>query len=258
MMFPAALALLMTQNHAQAAWTPAVAVVAPNAVVDTILEIKLDPDWHTYWWNAGDNGAPPQFKWTLPTGWKLVGTSLGVPEIIELDGMTSYGYENVMPVLAQFKAPAAPGRHTLRGTITVLVCESVCRAETLNVSTTVEVRPNPPASPRRALPVIPRSVAGWRASAALRTDRIELDVRGTVPDGLDLSKVQFLAETKNAMDYASGATVTAIDGGLRVSFAKSPFWQSNLRELRGLLIAPTGTKWPNGVNAAVVQASISQ
>jgi thiol:disulfide interchange protein DsbD len=257
MMFSAALAAIAMQNHAQASWTPALPAVAPNAVVDTVLEIKLDPDWHTYWWNAGDNGAPPQFKWNLPAGWKLVGTHLGVPEIIELDGMISYGYEHVMPVLAQFKAPATPGKHMLRATVTVLVCESVCRAETLTVSTAVNVQANPPAATKRPLPAIPRRVEGWQTSSALRGDRLEIDVRGNVPAGIDLQKVRFMAETKNAMDYAAGATITPISGGLRISLVKSPFWQPNTRDVRGILIAPPDVKWPNGVNAAVIQSSIS-
>src|SRR5215210_652509 len=32
------------------------------------LQIVHQPEWHTYWKNAGDSGLPTQVQWTLPAG----------------------------------------------------------------------------------------------------------------------------------------------------------------------------------------------
>jgi hypothetical protein len=34
------------------------------------LKLAHEPDWHTYWKNAGDSGLPTELQWQLPSGWR--------------------------------------------------------------------------------------------------------------------------------------------------------------------------------------------
>ena len=42
--------------------------VAPGQTVWVGLQIRHQPQWHTYWKNAGDSGLPTTLQWTLPAG----------------------------------------------------------------------------------------------------------------------------------------------------------------------------------------------
>ena len=42
--------------------------VAPGAPVWVGLQLAHQPEWHTYWKNAGDSGLPTTLSWTLPPG----------------------------------------------------------------------------------------------------------------------------------------------------------------------------------------------
>ena len=42
--------------------------VTPGAPVWVGLQIAHQPEWHTYWKNAGDSGLPTEMTWTLPAG----------------------------------------------------------------------------------------------------------------------------------------------------------------------------------------------
>ena len=42
--------------------------LTPGATVWLGLQIAHQPEWHTYWKNAGDSGLPTELRWTLPAG----------------------------------------------------------------------------------------------------------------------------------------------------------------------------------------------
>ena len=40
----------------------------PGDTVWAGVDLKMDPDWHTYWKNSGDAGLPTTIAWQLPSG----------------------------------------------------------------------------------------------------------------------------------------------------------------------------------------------
>jgi len=40
----------------------------PGKTVWVGLQLTHQPEWHTYWKNAGDSGLPTVLEWTLPPG----------------------------------------------------------------------------------------------------------------------------------------------------------------------------------------------
>ncbi|WP_205736806.1 thioredoxin family protein [Acidovorax cavernicola] len=70
--------------------------VTPGAPVWVGLQITHQPEWHTYWKNAGDSGLPTELKWTLPAGVSTGEIAWPVPKKIPVGTLANYGYENTV------------------------------------------------------------------------------------------------------------------------------------------------------------------
>ncbi|MET3495516.1 thiol:disulfide interchange protein DsbD [Variovorax boronicumulans] len=89
--------------------------VSPGAQVWVGLQIAHQPEWHTYWKNAGDSGLPTELAWTLPAGVSTGDIAWPVPEKIPVGNLANYGYENtvLLPVPLEvstlYRPPVALG-----------------------------------------------------------------------------------------------------------------------------------------------------
>ncbi|MFM9926082.1 thioredoxin family protein [Variovorax sp. H27-G14] len=89
--------------------------VTPGAPVWVGLQITHQPEWHTYWKNAGDSGLPTELTWTLPPGVSTGEIAWPVPEKIAVGTLANYGYENtvLLPVPLEvstlYKPPVSLG-----------------------------------------------------------------------------------------------------------------------------------------------------
>ena len=59
-----------------ASFVPERKAVAPGQPVTVALREAIRKEWHTYWVNPGDSGAPTEIKWHLPPGWEA-GSKIG-------------------------------------------------------------------------------------------------------------------------------------------------------------------------------------
>ena len=84
--------------------------VGPGATVWLGLQIAHQPEWHTYWKNAGDSGLPTELQWTLPAGLAAGDIAWPVPKKIAIGTLANYGYENT--VLLPVPLTVAPGSVT--------------------------------------------------------------------------------------------------------------------------------------------------
>jgi thiol:disulfide interchange protein len=63
--------------------------------VTVALRFELEPGWHLYWVNPGENGQAPSFRWQLPQGWRLGSTQAPRPQKIWTSGILNYGHQAV-------------------------------------------------------------------------------------------------------------------------------------------------------------------
>lgn len=112
--------------------------VSPGAPVWVGLRIAHQPDWHTYWKNAGDSGLPTELAWTLPAGISAGDIAWPVPKKIPIGTLANYGYEGTvllpvpLAVAADFRPPAAltgPQTIIVRLKASWLVCRQECIPE---------------------------------------------------------------------------------------------------------------------------------
>src|SRR5215471_13196208 len=90
-------------SPARAAHTQARFILPPAAKAgDTVLvgvQMKMEPDWHTYWKNPGESGQATEIKWTLPVGVTAGEIQWPLPYKIPPADVVTYGYEHEVVLL---------------------------------------------------------------------------------------------------------------------------------------------------------------
>ncbi len=89
--------------------------------VRLLLDVKLDPDWKTYWRSPGAGGLAPEIKWNSPdiqTQWNWP-----VPQWFDVAGISTQGYKNSVsfPIVLKGQIP-----QQLSGVLTLSSCSNVC------------------------------------------------------------------------------------------------------------------------------------
>ncbi len=121
--------------------------VTPGGKVTVALRELIRENWHTYWVNPGDSGAPTIINWQLPEGWTAAAPQFPYPERIPVGPLMNFGYENEVVLLSEITAPAnaAPGQTvTLEADVMWLVCSDVCIPEEAHLSLPLPVAADAP------------------------------------------------------------------------------------------------------------------
>jgi len=107
--------------------------VAPGATVWLGLKITHQPEWHTYWKNAGDSGLPTELRWTLPAGLSAGEVDWPTPRKIPIGNLANYGYEDTVllpvPVTVAADFAAGPSPVPVKLSASWLVCRKECIPE---------------------------------------------------------------------------------------------------------------------------------
>ena len=107
------------------AWAPD--GVAAGTQVWVGLQIAHQPDWHTYWKNAGDSGLPTMLDWQLPAGITAGSIAWPTPKKIPIGTLANYGYEGT--VLLPVPLTVAPNFSASQLDVTLKAAWLVCRKE---------------------------------------------------------------------------------------------------------------------------------
>lgn len=108
--------------------------IAPDRPLELGLRLEHQPEWHTYWKNAGDSGLPTQLDWQLPAGMQAQAIAWPTPQQIRVGDMLNYGYEGevLLPVPVHVTPDFQPnpdGTVDIRLNASWLVCRVECIPE---------------------------------------------------------------------------------------------------------------------------------
>lgn len=150
------------------------------------LRLTLAPGWHTYWRAPGDAGIPPSFDWSDSANLKAVKIHWPVPQMFDLGGMRSIGYENTLVLPLELTPKAAGTSIALHGKVALGVCHDICLPATLEVSAELSGRGAKDPAIARALAAGPESAARAGLTRAVCTvapssDGLRLTARLTLP-----------------------------------------------------------------------------
>ncbi len=106
---------------------------AGQAVHVAALELRLAPEWKTYWRAPGSGGIPPEFDWTGSQNVASVQFSWPKPQIFDVGGITSIGYHDslVLPFEVTPQDPNLP--IILQAKINLGICKDICVPVDLNL-----------------------------------------------------------------------------------------------------------------------------
>jgi len=95
------------------------------------LQIRHQPQWHTYWKNPGDSGLPTTLQWTLPAGVVAGDIAWPTPHRIAIGSLANYGFDGtvLLPVpltIDKSFQPPASGMLDIRLNASWLVCRQEC------------------------------------------------------------------------------------------------------------------------------------
>jgi thiol:disulfide interchange protein DsbD len=105
--------------------------IAAGKTVWVGLQIAHQPQWHTYWKNAGDSGLPTQLNWSLPAGVSAGDIAWPTPQKINIGSLSNFGYEGtvLLPVpltIAKGFAGAVADSLEVKLAASWLVCKQEC------------------------------------------------------------------------------------------------------------------------------------
>ncbi|MDO8287053.1 MAG: protein-disulfide reductase DsbD family protein [Rhodoferax sp.] len=173
------------------------------------LQIRHQPQWHTYWKNPGDSGLPTILQWTLPTGVVAGDIAWPTPHRIAIGNLANYGFDGtvLLPVpltIDKSFQPPASGALDIRLTASWLVCRQECIPQEGNFALSVPVQGSTAShgadfDAARAASPLPLSGS---AQAVVSGDALVLTVNG-LPANWNGRALQAFPETPNVTEPVS-------------------------------------------------------
>jgi len=113
----------------------------PGEIVWAGVDMKMDPDWHTYWKNSGEAGLPTKIKWTLPPGITAGDIQWPLPDKFPPVEVTTYGYKNETMLLVPLTIASnvAAGPIDLKANVSWLECKDECIPANQDVEATLTI-----------------------------------------------------------------------------------------------------------------------
>lgn len=144
------------------------------------LQLRLKPDWKTYWRAPGDAGIPPHFDWSGSQNVKSVRFHWPAPKVFSTNGMRSVGYAGdlMLPIEIVPHDPKLPVH--LKAQIDLGICKDICIPASLSLSTELPLQGKEDGAIRAAL----RAAPATAQAAGLRKITCQLQ---PIRDGLRLT-----------------------------------------------------------------------
>ena len=199
------------------------------------LQIRHQPQWHTYWKNPGDSGLPTMLQWVLPAGVAAGDIAWPTPHRIAIGNLANYGYDGtvLLPVpltIDKSFQPSASGTFDIRLSASWLVCRQECIPQEGNFALSVPAQGSTAShgadfDATRA--ASPQPLTG-SAQAAVSGDALILTVSG-LPAHWNGRALQAFPETPNVTEpVSSPQTADAVASGAKAPKPGTQAWNGRV------------------------------
>jgi len=243
-------AQVVSRPHVTAELVSELDAIAPGTTWLVALRLVTEPEWHSYWRNAGDSGSPPSLDWTLPAGFRAGEILWPVPRRVPEPPLAVYGYEGEALFLTEIEAPRdlTPGRTvSLAVHADWVVCRVECIAGDADLTRRVSVAagantPDPRWSEplRAAHSKLPRPMPAFRASAFPTATGYRLSVAPAAGWDRPLDGVLFFPAANGVLDHAAPQPLARSGAAFTLTLTRSEYASSPASRLTGLLVSPAG------------------
>lgn len=240
--------------------------IKPGAKFCVAVRLMMDEGWHTYWKNPGDSGLPTSIEWTLPEGFIADDILWPFPQFFETSDIVGFGYEGEVCLLIDIKAPSALKTGSivrLSASVEWLACKEECvpgRSELAIEMPVKERSPEPDtrwaehfANTRKNLPAV---LTQWKISAALKRDKISIQI---LPTGLfdrQMTDIVFFPEQEKLVEYSEPQSIQKIEDGYSIEIQRSKAATKVPSRLKGVLYTPQGWDTSAELRALLVDVSL--
>ncbi len=231
----------------------------PAQSITVALRMTMDEHWHVYWRNPGDSGFTPEIEWTLPEGFEAQDIQWPYPERINIESLTSYGYEGEVYLTSKILTP----RHlnpntpyTVKAHVKWLACKIECVPGGANLFLTLPATISEPIKnsqwPNDLKSFLPVKEHGWQ----LNFENHEFDYRLKLipPEGefVNLESVYFYPYQNDVIDHAAKQVLTRFtDGHYSLHVKRSDLAKESVDMLEGIIEAKSG--WGRGVSSLAIE-----
>jgi thiol:disulfide interchange protein DsbD len=127
--------------HTQARLILSADTARPGDTVLAGVDMKMEPDWHTYWKNPGEAGMATKIEWQLPSGVTAGEIQWPLPEKLPPAEVTTYGYNDEVMLIVPLKLAAdlKPGPLDLKAHVSWLECKEACIPGNADVQATLNI-----------------------------------------------------------------------------------------------------------------------
>jgi thiol:disulfide interchange protein DsbD len=157
---------LPVAHHTQAKLILSAAAAKPGDTIWAGVDMKMEPDWHTYWKNPGAAGLATKVEWQLPHGVSAGEIQWPLPEKLPPAEVTTYGYDNevmlLVPLTLASNLPVGP--LDLKANISWLECKDVCSPASQTVEAKLDIGSETKTSANAA------AIASWKQKVPMPFD----------------------------------------------------------------------------------------
>jgi thiol:disulfide interchange protein/DsbC/DsbD-like thiol-disulfide interchange protein len=257
--FPLWGATVVKTEHVEARLVSERMAAQPGKPITVGLQLRMEPQWHTYWKNPGDSGLPTRIEWVLPDGWKAGAIQWPYPKPLPVGPLMNYGYEDEVVLLTELTPPSAVAASApIKARVEWLVCKDICIPEKGELDIALAVAPGEAkANPADQLAIeqsraqLPAEPQGWKFESALSATN--LIVRMTPPAGSAApTKAMFFPERENLIETAAPQKVTKDGTAIRIVMKLADPVTTGLPSVSGVAVAESG--WGGAGKAIEVTA----
>jgi thiol:disulfide interchange protein/DsbC/DsbD-like thiol-disulfide interchange protein len=173
------------------------------------LEIRHQPEWHSYWKNSGDSGLPTVLEWALPPGVMAGEIAWPLPKKIALGKLINYGYEGTvllpvpLTITPDFKPSLLNPDLVVKLKASWLVCRQECIPEEGEFLLKIPVKSSTAlnaAAFRAALAAQPKALSADKASGITVDGQVlRLSLQG-LPASLQGQPLEAFPETPSVIN----------------------------------------------------------
>lgn len=196
--------------------------VSPGQVVTVLLRTVIRPEWHTYWQNPGDSGAPTTLDWILPDGFVAGDIQWPYPERIPYGPLVNFGYEGevLFPIDITVPENQAAGLITIKAKGGWLVCSDICIPEDADLSLDLmvgskSIDENHVSLFQTARAHLPRKL-DLASSYSVNENKIKVQVQMLGLQRSRINTITYFPYQEGVIDNPSDQVLNMIDGGFEL------------------------------------------
>ncbi|MCH7228287.1 protein-disulfide reductase DsbD domain-containing protein [Haloferula sp. A504] len=228
------------------------AVIAAGQAFEVGVRIHHREGFHSYWKNPGVVGFATKIDWNLPEGFTAGPIVWPPPELVDMAGNTTHGYQRDVLLTTTITPPAElPEKEvTLRARIAWMACADACHPGDESFSLTLPVGSKAVADPETA-PLFeqtrdeqPAPLDGWSVTLLSGIDAPEIVLQlSPAEDPPPVLESPYFFSSDGQVADGKPSISTGENGSLTFTFERARFGPEGAKGLPGLIAyGPAGDR----------------